>query len=282
MTEAIIFGTGFLGTRMAQQLGYPAIPKNVCDLTNPIQIESVLNSYAPRVVINCTGKTGGPGEIGIDWCELNHGETIRSNVVGPVNLSVACARKGIYFVHLGSGCVYHGDNSGKGFSEEDSPNFYGPQFYAMTKIDSERILKTLPGLLLRIRMPIDDRPHPRNLIDKLASYPQVIDIQNSMTTIPDMIWAIRKLIELGAQGVYNLANPGSISAVEIMSLYRRIVDPEHSFKTMTLEELDAKTRGKRSNCILDTRKLKEIGIEMPEIHGAVESCLKKYSEIRSS
>jgi nucleoside-diphosphate-sugar epimerase len=43
-------------------------------------------------------------------------------------------------VHIGSGCTYQGDNDGKGYSEEDIPNWDG-NYYAWTKIVSERYLK---------------------------------------------------------------------------------------------------------------------------------------------
>jgi len=38
-----------------------------------------------------------------------------------------------------------------------------------------------------IRVPLDDKPYPGNIIDKLAEYPKIIDGRNSLTVIPDMI-----------------------------------------------------------------------------------------------
>jgi len=183
----IVFGAGFLGKKISKEFQIPCVSRKEVDVSNLYNLRKFLKEKKPKIVINAVGKTGGKGEIGIDWCEVNKEETIQSNIIGAVNLSTECSKREIYFIHLGSGCIYEGDNNGKGFSEEDEPNFYGPQFYSMTKIDSERILKNLPGLLLRIRMPIDDSPNPRNLIDKLKDYPKVIDIQNSMTTIPHLL-----------------------------------------------------------------------------------------------
>lgn len=278
MTKVIIFGQGYLGTRIAEALGYELAPK--FDVLDIAKLESYLDTTKPDVVINAIGKTGGLSKTGfnIDWCETHKEETIRSNVLGALNLGIECCKRQIYFVHLGSGCIYQGDNNGKGYTENDEPNFFGPQFYAKTKILSEKALKELPGkiLQLRIRMPIDNRSTARNLIDKLKSYPKIIDVQNSMTTVPHMLQAIKTLIERRATGIYNLTNPGTISAKEIMKLYTEIVDPNHKVEVMTLQELDAKTVGKRSNCMLDTSKLKAEGINMPEIHDAVKECLQNY------
>lgn len=243
---------------------------------NPLNFDdlnSFLDKVKPDIVINAIGKTGRPN---IDWCEEHKEETMLSNISAAINLSTECSKKGIYFVHLGSGCIYYGNNDEKGFSEEDEPNFFGPQFYAKTKIIAEKSLKELPGLILRLRMPIDNFPHERNLIDKLTKYSKVIDVQNSMTTVPHMIKAIEQLVEKKAQGIYNLVNPGSISAKDIMSMYKKIVNPSYEFGVFSVEELGSITKGKRSNCILRTDKLKNEGIILPEINEAVESCLLSY------
>jgi 3,5-epimerase/4-reductase len=270
--RGIVFGEGFLGKRIADTLGYSTTKTNPLDIK---ELERFLDAENPDVVINAIGKTGRPN---IDWCETHKKETIESNVVAAVNLCIKCSERGIYFVHLGSGCIYYGDNNRKGFTEEDEPNFYGPQFYAKSKILAERIIKLFPGLILRIRMPIDDRPHERNLVNKLLAYDKVIQEPNSMTTVPHMIDAIKTLIEKRRIGIYNLVNPGTISASEIMGLYQKIINSNHKFKIMPLEELDAVTSGKRSNCYLNTDKLNSEGIELPEIHQAVKKCLLGYKE----
>jgi len=279
--SGIIFGTGFLGNRIGEKLRYAVIGRNEVDVLNYKLLSSFLDREKPAVVINAVGKTHGNGENSIDWCEGHKEETIESNVVGAINLSTACSKRGIHFVHLGSGCIYQGDNNGRGFTEDDEPNFYGPQFYAKTKIDAERTLKNLPGLILRIRMPIDDRPHQRNLIDKLLGYQKVIDAPNSMTTVPEMISALKFLIGKRTNGVYNFTNPRTISAAEIMGLYNRLVR-KHEFQIMSIEELDEITVGKRSNCYLNTKKLdgvlKGFEYELPEIHEAVQKCLIKYKK----
>lgn len=271
--EGIVLGEGYLGKRISKELEYPCFGRKAINPLNINKFYSFLEDVKPEVVINAIGKTGRPN---IDWCEDNKEETILSNIGVPTILGSICSEKRIYFIHLGSGCIYSGDNEGKGFKESDEPNFYGPQFYAKTKILAEKIIKETSGLILRIRMPVDEIPHERNLIDKLVKYRKVIDIPNSITTVPHMIGAIKKFIEKRAQGVYNLVNPGAISAKEIMEMYREIIDPSHKFDIFNVNELDKITKGKRSNCILNTDKLKKEEIILPEIHEAVRYCLLNY------
>jgi len=182
-------------------------------------------------------------------------------------------------VHLGSGCIYRGDNNGNGYTEDDESNLKG-QFYARTKVLSEKSLKEFSCLQVRIRMPIDNRPHERNLIDKLVKYQKVLDTQNSMTTVPHILPALETLIGKRKTGVYNFTNPGTISAAEIMQMYKEIIEPSHKFETISLDELDKITVGKRSNCMLNTSKLRAEGIQLPEIHEAVKECLLSYKKYK--
>src|SRR3989344_7063575 len=169
--KGIVFGKGYLGTRISQSLNYTLVGRPEIDLLNFNDLSEFLDKEKPDVVINAAGITGRPN---IDWCELNKEETVLGNISAALNLSMLCSKKNIYFVHLSSGCVYHGNNNENGFSEDDEPNFYNYQFYAKTKIISEKILKEFPGLILRIRLPVDNRPNERNLIDKIKKYKSVL------------------------------------------------------------------------------------------------------------
>lgn len=275
MNKVIVFGKGFLGTRIANELNYNLVGREIIDPLNLRDLIYFLDKENPSVVINAVGKTGVKN---IDWCETNKEDTLQSNMCAAINLSSECSRREIYFVHLGSGCMYQGDKDGKGFTEEDEPNFYGPQFYAKSKILSEKALKEMPGLILRLRLPIDDSPNKRNLIDKLLNYPKIINIQNSATTVPHIIPALKEMIDKRLNGVYNFVNPGTISAFDIMSLYQKVVDPTHKFELLSLEGLNEVTKATRSNCYLNTDKLSSQGIILPPINEAVKDCLLKYKE----
>lgn len=269
--KGLVFGKGFLGKRIAEELGYELSDFRILDKES---LENYLTEKKPTVVINVIGKTGRPN---IDWCESHKEETIFSNITIPSMLASFCSKQNIYLVHISSGCIYFGDNNGKGFSELDNPNFEG-SLYSRTKILSEKILLEYPCLQLRIRMPIDDRPSSRNFIDKIREYEKLIDTQNSMTTVPHFLEGLRKLITKRANGIYNFVNPGTTSAVEVMNLYKEIIDSTHQFEKFSLEDLDKVIVAKRSNCYLNTDKLKSEGIILPEINNAVKECLENYKQ----
>jgi dTDP-4-dehydrorhamnose reductase len=65
-------------------------------------------------------------------------ETIRANVIGTLTLADVCTLKGVHMTNYATGCIFHYDddfpvNTGKGFTEDDKPNFVG-SFYSFTKV----------------------------------------------------------------------------------------------------------------------------------------------------
>jgi len=268
--KVLIFGSrGYLGTYFKEV--YPDAATPSVDIANASEVSQALDEFKPDVVINAAGKTGRPN---VDWCEDHKLETVSSNVTGSLVLLNECAKRNIYWVQLGSGCIYSGDNDGKGFSEDDPPNFAG-SFYSRTKAWIDQILIEFPDqvLVLRLRMPFDGTNEPRNLITKIKKYERVLDVQNSITYIPDFMEAAKKLIEKKATGIFNMVNPGSISPYEIMEMYKEIVDQTHEFERMTLEELPDVTKAGRSNCVLNSSKLQGEGIAMKPVKDAVEEAL---------
>jgi len=304
--RVLIFGAGYVAGRFADDFSRPSLKEKAdclivkADIADPVQVDKAIADFKPSIVINCAGKTGRPN---IDWCEdqsfdrskgqswidSNRGQTWRSNVLGPQILAERCAKAGVFLAHVGSGCVYEGDNKGKGFSEDDEPNFFG-SFYSRTKILSEKSLSMMSEkdgadvLQLRLRMPFDSMPGPRNFITKITGYKQVISIPNSISVMDDFVKASSALIAMRATGIYNVVNPGPITHAQILDLYREIVDPSFKYELISLDELHSMTAAKRSNCVLSTRKLevklREAGIVMPKVSDAVRGALVKYKAAR--
>lgn len=269
--KILVFGPrGYIGKQLLETL--PGAVGSDADIADCAAVAQVLDAEKPDVIVNAAGKTGRPN---IDWCEDHKPETVRGNVTGPLVLLEACMKRGIYYVHLSSGCIYDGDNGGKGFSEEDEPNFSG-SFYSRTKIWSEAVLREFPVLILRLRMPFDLAANDRNLIMKLRKYPTVLDAENSITFLPDFLKATRTLIERRKTGIYNIVNPGSLSPYRIMELYREITDPSHTFTRLTLQDLSGITKAARSNCILSVRKLEQEGITMQPVGEAVRFAMESF------
>jgi len=246
------------------------------DITDLSALREELNEKKPEVVINAAGRTGRPN---IDWCEEHKLETIASNTIGPLNILQACGERKIYWVHLSSGCIFQGSGpDGNGFKEDDKA--LPPSFYSWTKYWADSVLKHFPVLIIRIRMPIDVEPNPRNLINKLLTYSQVIDSENSITVIPDLLDAAKQLIDKKRTGVYHVVNPGAISPSKIMTLYKKEIDPNHQFEVITDKDLYKKglATAHRANCLLNIDKLQKEGIFLKPIKERIIEVIKEYKK----
>jgi 3,5-epimerase/4-reductase len=270
----LVFGRGYLGTRLAASL--PGAQSTYADVADPAAVRAALRAVAPEAVVNCAGKTGRPN---VDWCQAHPHETYRSNVVGPLILAEECRKAGAYLLHMGSGCVFYGcsPHEDGAWREEDHAN--PVSYYSRTKYAADLSLSHLEGVgIARIRMPVDDRPHPRNLVTKLAGYSHVVDVRNSVTVVEDLVHVVRRLVELRGRGIFHVVNPEVVCHSQILSMYRELVDSE--CRPTLIAEDDLVKKGlvavRRSNCELASRRLGELGIFMRPASVAVADALTRY------
>ncbi|KAM4058755.1 rmlD substrate binding domain-containing protein [Hirsutella rhossiliensis] len=245
--------------------------------------EAVIQELArvkPTHVLNAAGCTGKPN---VDWCEDNKEETVRSNVIGTLNLTDCCFQAGVHCTVLATGCLYHYDDAhpvgGPGFTEDDEPNFRG-SFYSLTKGCLETVMRHYGNcLILRLRMPVGDDLHQRSFVTKIAAYERIVDIPNSHTILHDLLPAALLLAEHKEVGVYNFTNPGTISHNQVLDLFQEIVRPGLTYKNFGVEEQAKILKAGRSNCELDSTKLvaklRELGFEVAEIGDAYRQCFKR-------
>ena len=273
--KIFIFGArGFFGQKFAdffKKKNWEICDERV-DICDAPAVRKILRKTQPDVALNCAGKTGVPN---VDWCEKNPRETFATNSIGPANIAVACDELKIFFANLSSGCIFAGDNGGAGFSENDAPNFFG-SVYSRSKILAEKFLAEFSALQLRIRIPIDSCPHPKNVIDKLLKYDKILIAQNSFTVVDDFLPAAFELISQRARGIFNLTNPGAIDHKFLLENFRKICGLQKNFEFISAEKLEKMVVAPRSNCVLRSEKLQKFGIFLPEISARIPEIFQKY------
>lgn len=272
--STLIFGGGFLGERLAREL--PDAVLSRVDITDRDAVDGAIFEARATAVVNCAGKTGRPN---VDWCETHREATWRSNVLGPLVLAEACEAAGAYLLHVGSGCVFYGRSPSPGGWREDDPA--NPiSYYSRSKYAADLLLAPRPDVaVVRIRMPVDAAPHPRNLITKLAGYAQVIDVENSVTVIDDLVAAMRSLVAKRATGVFHVTNPGTMRHRDLLARYRELVDPSHRCELIEEGELVARglALAPRSNCVLASSRLEALGIHLRPIDVALADVMARYA-----
>lgn len=272
--KILVIGQGYIGRRCAEAWGDEAIlsANKIYTLQDALNL---LDEHEPDVVLNAAGVRGRPN---VDWCETHQLETAEGNIKLPITIAEACAERKTYLLHIGSGCVFYGESPDpKGWKEDDFANPLS--YYSKCKYAADLALGSLPGVgVARIRVPLDDQPYPGNIIDKLAHYPKIIDVANSITVIPDMIKVFYQLMEKKAEGIFHVTNPGAIKYRDLMDMYREYIDPHQTNEWISEEELvkqglAAKTR---STNVLQSSNLEKYNIHMPSINQAVRAAMQSY------
>ncbi len=224
-------------------------------------------------------------------------ENIRDNYAAPRTVIEVCARHNIHCTYLGTGCIFtyddcHGAPSNMssvmareagGVTDDEPPSFTGSAYSTVKgRLDTD-LEQYLPNtLVLRLRMPISDSPSKRNFITKIATYPRICSIQNSMSVLPSLLPLLVGMARSKKVGRYNFTNPGVISHNEILAMYRDKCDPAFVWSNWTEEEQRTQLAAGRSNTALDTTKLREtafaLGIELPRVDTAIARALDSYAQ----
>lgn len=272
----LIFGNGYIGNRCKDVWRDEAVVSDV-HVHSKHDVLDEICKYGPDVVLNAAGIKGKPN---VDWCEDHQLETIDANTLMPILLAEAAQEAGVYLLHMGSGCIFYGDSThpDKAWREDDYGN--PTAVYSRAKWAADLVLSTLPNVgIARIRMPIDWKPASGNLIDKLASYPKIIDVENSVTIIDDMILVFHQLLDKKAMGTFHVTNPGTMKHKELMALYKEFVDPNHTCEWISNDELVTQGLAKkgRSNNFLANTRLAQFSITMRPVQVALRDTMQKYA-----
>jgi len=282
--KVFTLGKGFV----SEHLSYPVIGERI--FLDKEFISNILNKYNPDILINCIGKTGRPN---IDACEDCKEEVAEINTALPILLANVCLKKGIRLIQINSGCIFYGESKNVtkniwnpvklnydkicgadyGWKETDFAN--PKSFYSKTKYACDLAIGDMSNVtILRIRMPISNRNNPRNFINKIRGYKQIIDIPNSVTFMDDLVRCIDWFSKNDLYGIYHVTNPEPLTAVTVMKEYQKYVN--HEFEIISEEELDKITKAKRSNCIINCDKLNSSGFQMTPTEEILDKCMREY------
>jgi len=284
----LLGANGYLGSAFAMEMlrrqwTFIPVTRRILDFSKFDTLSHFLRGANASFVINAAGYTGKPN---VDECETKRAETLAGNTLLPQTVAHACAAKKIPWCHVSSGCIYDQIKSNHlyEFTETDTPNFTFRNercsFYSGTKALAEEAIAGIgESYILRLRIPFDEYDGPRNYLTKLQRYPKLYQNLNSLTHRREFVSAALDLWAKRAPfGIYNLTNPGSITTREVVHLIKSHLDPSKLFEFWRNDEEFYRLAAiaPRSNCVLDTSKLRETGIIMRPVRDALEASLKNW------
>jgi len=283
----LLGGSGYVGQAYQALLTQKGIPfRNLrraeVDYTDVGTLAAALKQDRPQFLINAAGYTGKPN---VDACEDDKAACLFGNGVLPGRIAEACESAGVPWGHVSSGCIFTGSrNDGSGFTEEDTPNFSfrtnNCSFYSGTKALGEETLQGVDNVYLwRLRIPFDHRDGPRNYLTKLLRYQRLLEAENSISQLHEFATATFGCWEKRIPfGTYNVTNPGHVTTREVVEHIKASGVSNKNFDFFSDEEEFMKIAAKtpRSNCVMDSSKLAAAGIQMTEVHEAIERDLKRW------
>jgi 3,5-epimerase/4-reductase len=264
----VILGKGFVGTHLSQHfklnnIDHKIFSQSELDYTDPNTFRDFLDTNDKDIkwVVSAFGYTGIPN---VDACEDNKELCYAYNVLYPMQVVKLCNQYKIPVIHIGSGCIYSGYE--KEFTEEDTPNFgiYSNEssYYSKCKHVFETFAKEFNCYVLRIRIPFTDILTRKNYFSKLLNYDTLINELNSVTSLNDFDEFVVRFISAKPEyGIYNVVNPEPVKAEEVVEILKdnKIVNSKWRF----IELKDLNTKANRSNCVLTTDKIKDLGLQLP-------------------
>ena len=258
--KVLILGKGYVGSYVYANMALnPAIDveslsKAELDYTDEYDLREYMKEQRFDYLINAQGFTGRPN---VDQAEEEKEACWKYNVQVPLMFNTICRELHVQPIHITSGCIFTGYD--KAWSEIDEPNFgvFNPDssFYSTSKHAFESVSDN--GITIRIRMPFCDILHDRSYLTKIHKYDNLIAAVNSKTYIPELVDFIATLIEEERKGhdTVHFTNPEPLDTGGVIDLMRSFELENLNWSWVDIEELDLAAG--RSNCILDTTKVKE-------------------------
>lgn len=239
-TAILVLGNnGLLGQELMIQLrplGQVAgVDVDTCDITEPKQVEAVLDSVRPDWVINSAAVTD------VDGCEVCPERARAINAAGAGNLARACRDRGIGLVQISTDFIFDGKKGGE-YSEDDKP---APlSVYGETKLEGEREVIKADGSYIIVRTAWLFGKGGKNFPDTILkagrssdSLRVVSDQTGSPTYAVDLAAAIGELIRKDARGIVHVTNRGSCSWAEYAGYVVKISGLDTKIIPVSTEEM---------------------------------------------
>jgi dTDP-4-dehydrorhamnose reductase len=247
------------------------------DVADAARVRDALVRERPAGVLNAAGFTH------VDRCEREPAAAARGNAEGPAVLADACRAAGIRLAHVSTDYVFSGQGS-RPLREDDPPD--PRSTYGRTKLEGERaVLGASPAFLVVRTSWVFG--HGRNFIaaildqaakrrsGELSGPLRVVDDQTGRPTYAeDLAAGLWRLVELGAAGLYHLANEG---ATTWWDLARFCLD-EAGCRDLEVQRIstgDLKVDAPRPAwSVLDTSKAAAQGVQLRHHRDAVRAYLR--------
>ena len=277
---------GQLGWELAQaaklfpNFEFVFVDRNAMDLSNPIELPSIVNLFAPDAIINTAAYTA------VDKAESDNELAHTINAEAVATLARIAKQKNIPFITYSTDYVFNGNAASPYLTDTklEPVNFYGK-----TKADGEQMAMAENENTIIIRTSWVFSSHGNNFVKTMMRLMKERDALNIVgdqkgrpTYAKDLAHAtIQILIALnkGKQisGIYHYANAGETTWFGFAEKIKAFAGLDCELKAITSDQFP--TPAKRPNySVLDTSKIEnDLGIEIPSWEIALKQCIDQLT-----
>jgi len=273
---------GQLGWEIAQaaksfpNFEFVFVDRNAMDLSNPNELLSIVELFAPDAIINTAAYTA------VDKAESENELAHTINAEAVASLARIAKQKNIPFITFSTDYVFNGNATSPYLPDTklEPVNFYGK-----TKADGEQMAIAINENTIIIRTSWVFSSHGNNFVKTMMRLMKERDNLNIVgdqkgrpTYAKDLANAtIQILIALNEgkniRGIYHYANAGETTWFGFAEKIKALAGLECNLKAITSDQFP--TPAKRPNySVLDTQKIeKDLGIEIPSWETALSQCI---------
>ena len=277
---------GQLGWELAQaaklfpNFQFVFVDRNAMDLSNPNELSSIVNLFAPDAIINTAAYTA------VDKAESENELAHTINAEAVVTLAGIAKQTNIPFITYSTDYVFNGNATSPYLTdtELDPVNFYGK-----TKADGEQMAMAENENTIIIRTSWVFSSHGNNFVKTMMRLMKERDALNIVgdqkgrpTYAKDLANAtIQILIALNEgkqiRGIYHYANKGETTWFGFAEKIKALAGLQCDLKAISSDQFP--TPAKRPYySVLDTQKIEnDLGIEIPSWEIALKQCIDQLT-----
>lgn len=285
MRIVITGGQGQLGLELERQLKdiecmqVHSLSREALDITDEKQVQELLYSLKPEVVINCAAYTA------VDLCEENEDKAYQVNAMGPYHLARACEQIDAKLVQISTDYVFSGNfNAETHLDKEDSTMLearlemaeasapwteedpVAPQnVYGVTKLKGEEFVREYckKHFIVRTAWLYGEGNNFVRTMLKLSKTNQELNVVGdqfgSPTSTKDLATAIINLMQTKHYGTYHATCEGMCSWYDFACEIFKLKALEVKVNQVTSEAFVRPAKRPKYS-VLDNTKLKKLGM----------------------
>jgi len=203
-------GRALLAARLPHEI--LALDHGRLDIADLAAVREAVEAGTPDLLLNAAAYNA------VDRAEIEREAAYRANALGPRNLALAAAERGIPILHVSTDYVFDGSQRHP-YHEYDAPRPLS--VYAASKLAGERAVRETNPRHYVVRTAwlyhSEGSNFPLTILDRARKGPLrvVADQHGSPTYAPHLAAAIGQLVETGAYGTYHLAGCGGTTWFEL-------------------------------------------------------------------